>query len=64
MGMGAFDLVTRFGTRIVEVPDLERPLIYLPDYDIALVRTGLDGPRAERAADWLLTQALRQRSAS
>ena len=57
-----FDLVQRFGTRIVEMPGLERTLIYVPNHDIAIIRAGLDPGSARQAANWLLVEALRQRT--
>ena len=55
---GPFALAEALGTRIVEVPDLARTLIYVPNHDIALVRAGLDFDSATQAADWLLMESL------
>jgi len=55
--MSAFDLVRRFGIRVVEVPDLPRVVIYLHRYDLALVNADLDPQTRAVAADWLLSEA-------
>ena len=55
--MSAFDLVRRFGIRVVEVPDLPRAVIYLHWYDLALVNADLDPQTRAVAADWLLSEA-------
>jgi len=56
--MQAFDLAVRFGIRIVEVPNLGRPVVYVRECDIALVNSDLDPEGRARAADWLLSVCL------
>lgn len=57
-GLDVFDVVTRMGTRIVPVEDLERPVIYLLEYDIALVRSGMCHDDRVRAADYVMCVAV------
>ena len=55
--MPAFELLKRFGIRVVEVPDLPRVVIYLHRYDLALVKADLEPQTRVVAADWLLSEA-------
>lgn len=59
--MSAFDLVRRFGVRIVEVPGLAEDTIYVHDRDLALVRAELGPEGRTAAAQWLLSEALAER---
>jgi len=53
--MPAFDLVRRFGIRVVEVTDLPDPILYLPEQHMALVDTDLTDEARAAASDWLLS---------
>ena len=55
--MSAFELVRCFGVRVVEVPDLDRPVIYVNTHSIALVRAGMDAVALAAASEWLMAQA-------
>ena len=52
--MPAFDLVRRFGVRVVEVTDLPDPILYLPEQHMALVDADLTDEARATASDWLL----------
>lgn len=54
----AFELVTRLGTQVIEVPNLPRPLMYVREYDLALVRDDLSPECRAEVADWLLSACL------
>lgn len=60
--MHMFDLVRRFGVRVFEVDGLPETVVYCPDSDLAFVRAGLDHETRHRTADWLLCEALAERS--
>lgn len=51
-----FDLPIRLGTRVIEIPGLPHALIYVPEGNIALIRTGLDVDAAVQCADRLLAE--------
>lgn len=55
--MSAFNLVEMAGVRIVEVVDLEPPVIFVRAHGIALVAAELDEPYRRAAADALLVAA-------
>lgn len=59
MALEAFDLVVRMGTQVIEVPELPKPLMYVDEYDVAFVRSGLDDARCAELADWLLSECAR-----
>jgi len=61
--MSAFEVVEAFGTRVIEVSDLPRVVIYLHRYNLALVEADLDQGTQEVAADWLLAEAVSRASA-
>ena len=53
-----FALVRSLGTKVVEVPGLDTPIVYVHAHDVALVRPGLDVASLGRLADWLLPEVL------
>ena len=60
--MPAFDLVRRFGVRVVEVPDLDDDVIFVHDHDLALVRAELDEEGRRWVSDWLLAETLAEQT--
>lgn len=57
-----FDLCRRMDVRVFEVDGLPKTVVYCPDSDLAFVRAGLDQETRHRTADWLLCEALAERS--
>ncbi|NCT90144.1 hypothetical protein GXB85_04145 [Cellulomonas sp. APG4] len=49
-----FVVVEAMGTRVVRVSDLPRPVLYLPEYGMALVDDSLDDHTLSWAQDYLL----------
>lgn len=55
-----FDLARRLGVTVVEVPDLDVSVAYVPRHHVALVKAGLDAHERSIAADWVLEEATRE----
>jgi hypothetical protein len=50
-----YHLARRLGVRVVEVPDLDEPVLYFDEVNVALVRESLTAQSQEEVADWLLS---------
>lgn len=59
-----FDLVRRLGITVVEVPELDVDVAYVPRHHVALVCMGLPPIAREKAADWILTAATSPQASS
>jgi hypothetical protein len=55
-----FDLSRRMGVTVVEVPELDVDIAYVAKHHVALVCAGIPQAAREKAADWLLAEAMRQ----
>lgn len=58
VGVVEFELVRRFGVRILEDPELDVDVCYVGERRLAIVRAGLDDFTRAWCADWLLSEAL------
>ena len=57
MSVSTFDLIARFGVRVIEVPHLGQDAIYVAEHHIALIEFGLWPDRRQMVADWVLSEA-------
>ena len=55
-----FDLCMRLGVTVVEVPDLDVTVAYVPRHHVALVKAGLAAGERLSAADWVLEEATKE----
>ena len=53
-----FAVVESLGIQLIEVPDLDRPVIYVNTHSIALVRAGMDADRRQSVGEWLLREVV------
>ena len=63
MSAATFDLLARFGVRVIEVAHLGDDVVYVVDQRIALIDAGLGPDLRRQAADWLLEEVSRSLTA-
>jgi len=54
-----FEIVRRFGIRVLEVVGLGEDVIYVADASLALIDSGLSLDQRSLAADWVLSEMTR-----